>query len=133
MVIMSLRYSGTPSQRCSPGSWTFQMGTQKLSGRDSSREMARGSQGDGELAKDGGGGRVRQDWKLNPGRSLCLGSWRRERNQRRLKRSSWKVRRKTTAGNSLEMMEVFREGTGVKSRGVLGEEDRASGQQVWLF
>lgn len=31
------------------------------------------------------------------------------------------------AGNSLEMMEVFREGIGVKFRGVFGEEDRVSG------
>ena len=48
-------------------------------------------------------------WKLNPGRFLYLESWRRERSQKRLKRSSQKVRRKTKVVSGLEMMEVFRE------------------------
>lgn len=59
VVIVSLRCSGISTQRCSAGSWTFQMGTQKLLVRDSSKEMASGSQGNGELACDGAGGRVK--------------------------------------------------------------------------
>lgn len=59
--------------------------------RDFSKEMASRGQGTCELARN----RVTQDWKWNPGRFLYLGSWRKERHQRRLKRDSWKVRRKT--------------------------------------
>lgn len=59
--------------------------------RDFSKEMASRSQGNCELARN----RVTQDWKLNPGRFLYLGSWRKKRHQRRLKRDRWKVRRKT--------------------------------------
>lgn len=40
-------------------------------------------------------------------RCLYLGSWRREKNQRTLKRNSWKVKRKTRGMSGLEMMEVL--------------------------
>lgn len=48
------------TQRCLVGNWTFQTGTQKHSVKDSSKEMACGSQRSGELARDRKG-RVRQD------------------------------------------------------------------------
>ena len=44
VVIMSFRCSGVSTQRRSAESWTFQMGTRKLSVRDSSKEMVSGSQ-----------------------------------------------------------------------------------------
>lgn len=53
VVTMSLRCSGRSTQRCSAESWMFQMGIQELSVRDSSKEMASGSQEKGELVRVG--------------------------------------------------------------------------------